>query len=136
MLGAVSVAVVKPAAAQTGGYKDTTPWPGVVVRAYEGATIQALQEMWQARTAPTETDCVAGHVRLELRNVGANYAFERSGRFPAIKANSGHRDYSLLSCGGGETQLALLDFSQGSVHRGASPKHKVCRSRGDPAAAR
>ena len=33
---------------------------------YDCATIQALQEMWQARTAPTETDCVAGHVRLEL----------------------------------------------------------------------
>ncbi len=27
-------------------------------------------------------DCVAGHVRLELRNVGAKYPFERSHRFP------------------------------------------------------
>jgi hypothetical protein len=27
-----------------------------------------LGEIWQARTAPTETDCVAGHVGLELRN--------------------------------------------------------------------
>ena len=25
-----------------------------------------------------ETDCVAGHVRLELRNVAANYPFERA----------------------------------------------------------
>src|SRR5213080_988306 len=35
-LAAASVAVVKPAAAQTTGYKDATPWPGVVVRAYDG----------------------------------------------------------------------------------------------------
>jgi hypothetical protein len=37
-LAAVSAAVVKPASAQTTGYKDTTPWPGVVVRAYDGET--------------------------------------------------------------------------------------------------
>ena len=37
-LAAASVAVVKPTAAQTTGYKDTTPWPGVVVRAYDGET--------------------------------------------------------------------------------------------------
>lgn len=36
-LAAASAAVVKPAVAQT-GFKDTTPWPGVVVRAYEGET--------------------------------------------------------------------------------------------------
>jgi hypothetical protein len=28
-----------------------------------------------------ETDCVAGHIGLELRNVVANYPFERSHRF-------------------------------------------------------
>ena len=37
-LAAASAAVVKPAAAQTTGSKDTTPWPGVVVRAYDGET--------------------------------------------------------------------------------------------------
>ncbi|UPT90223.1 hypothetical protein HAP41_0000015485 [Bradyrhizobium barranii subsp. apii] len=37
-LAAVSAAMVKPAAAQTTSYKDTTPWPGVVVREYEGET--------------------------------------------------------------------------------------------------
>ena len=37
-LAAVSAAMMKPAAAQTTGYKDTTPWPGVVVRAYDGET--------------------------------------------------------------------------------------------------
>ncbi len=41
---------------------------------------------------------MAGHVRFELRNVGANYPFERSHGFPGIKPNSGHRDYSRLSC--------------------------------------
>jgi hypothetical protein len=37
-LAAASAAALKPAAAQTTGYKDATPWPGVVVRAYEGET--------------------------------------------------------------------------------------------------
>ena len=37
-LAAASAAMVKPAAAQATGYKDTTPWPGVVVREYEGET--------------------------------------------------------------------------------------------------
>jgi hypothetical protein len=34
----LAAAMMKPAAAQTTGYKDTTPWPGVVVRAYDGET--------------------------------------------------------------------------------------------------
>ena len=50
-------------------------------------------------------DWLAGHVRLELRNVVANYPFERSHRFAGIQPNSGHRDCSRLSCGGGETGL-------------------------------
>jgi hypothetical protein len=37
-LAAASAAMMKPAAAQTTGYKDTTPFPGVVVRAYDGET--------------------------------------------------------------------------------------------------
>jgi hypothetical protein len=36
-LAAASAAIVKPAVAQT-DHKDTTPWPGVVVRAYGGET--------------------------------------------------------------------------------------------------
>ena len=54
---------------------------------------------------PWRLDCLAGHIRFELRNVGANYPFERSRRFPGIKSNSGHRDYSRLSCGVWKTQL-------------------------------
>ena len=37
-LAAASAALVKPAVAQAMGYKDATPWPGVVVRAYDGET--------------------------------------------------------------------------------------------------
>ena len=37
-LAAASAAVAKPGLAQTTGYKETTPWPGVVVRAYDGET--------------------------------------------------------------------------------------------------
>ena len=37
-LAAATAAAMKPAAAQTASYKDTTPWPGVVVREYEGET--------------------------------------------------------------------------------------------------
>ncbi len=51
-------------------------------------------------------------VGLELRNVVANYPFERSLRFPGIQPNSGHRDYSRLSCGVAETQLGPMPGSQ------------------------
>ena len=54
-----------------------------------------------------ETDCVAGHVRLELRNVVANYPFESSRGFPRSEPNSGHADHSRLSCSTGDTQLGL-----------------------------
>jgi hypothetical protein len=37
-LAAASVTMMRPATAQTAGYKDTTPWPGVVVRSYDGET--------------------------------------------------------------------------------------------------
>jgi hypothetical protein len=37
-LAAASAVMMKPSAAQTAGYKDSTPWPGVVVRAYDGET--------------------------------------------------------------------------------------------------
>jgi hypothetical protein len=45
------------------------------------------------------------HMRLELRNVGTKYPFERSRRFPAIQPNSGDGDRSRLSCEVGDTQL-------------------------------
>src|SRR5205809_1352365 len=64
-------------------------------------------------------DCVAGHVRLELRNVVAKYPFERSLRFPGIQQNSDHRDYSPLSCGVGWTQLGPR--TQGITEETATP---------------
>src|SRR5215510_9210810 len=54
---------------------------------------------------PPPVDWLAGHVGLELRNVDANYPFERSHRFAGIQPNSGFGDYSRLSCGVGDTQL-------------------------------
>jgi hypothetical protein len=54
----------------------------------------------------------------DLRNVAAKYAFERAHGFPEIQPNSGHRDYSRLSCGAGETQLGLMSGSQQAVLRG------------------
>src|SRR5215470_15007958 len=43
----------------------------------------------------------------DLRNVDANYLFERSHRFAGIQPNSGFGDYSRLSCGVGNTQLGV-----------------------------
>jgi len=58
------------------------------------------------RTAP-RPDCLAGHVRFELRNVIANYPFEKSRRFAGNQPNSGHGDHSRLSCGAGDTQRTM-----------------------------
>jgi hypothetical protein len=65
--------------------------------------------------APRRPDCVAGHVRLELRNVVANYPFERSHRFLGIRPNSGHRDHSRVRCGAGIRSSALMGFSSAVI---------------------
>ena len=70
----------------------------------------------QVPVAAARDDCVAGHVRLELRNVGAKYPFERSPRFPGIQPNSGHRDYSRLSCGGGNAARGARDVGGALQH--------------------
>jgi hypothetical protein len=44
-------------------------------------------------------------VRFELRNVTANYPFERSHRFAGIQPKYGDRDCSRLSCAAGEMLL-------------------------------
>ena len=51
---------------------------------------------------------MAGVGGLELRNVVANYPFERSNRFPGIQPNSGRRDCSRLSCHGGRRSSGLV----------------------------
>jgi hypothetical protein len=52
----------------------------------------------------------------DLRNVAANYPFERSHRFAGIQPNSGHRDCSRLSCGVGDTQQKPVAGVQGARH--------------------
>jgi hypothetical protein len=59
-------------------------------------------------------DCMAGHVRLELRNVVANYPFERSHGFAGIQPNSGHGDNSRLSCGVRRRSSGLMPDLVGS----------------------
>ena len=66
---------------------------------------------------PKRPHCLAGHVRLELRNVVAKYPFERSLRFPGIQQNSDHRDYSPLSCGVGWTRIGIILHDCGGKRR-------------------
>src|SRR6516225_7318089 len=98
--------------------------------------------------APKRPDCVAGHVRFELRNVGANYPFESSRGFPGSEPNSGHGDHSRLSCSAGHKQLGgwVLPGSSASVLHGRWPSCGVAekarigrdlfRSEDDPPAAK
>src|SRR5262249_30832015 len=67
---------------------------------------------WCSHLSWARPDCVAGHVRLEFRNVVTKYPFERSHRFPLIQPNSGHRDYSRSSCDGGRRSSALVPASR------------------------
>ena len=78
---------------------------------------------------PQRRDCLPGHVRFELRNVVANYLFERSHRFAGIQPNSGQGDPSRLSCSAGDTQLGAgfcrdlqQAFCTGVGHHAASPR--------------
>src|ERR671934_1728716 len=71
--------------------------------------------------------CLVGHVGLELRNVDANYPFERSHRFAGIQPNSGFGDYSRLSCGVADTQLGRRPGSRQGADR--TPAGVDCRSR-------
>src|SRR6516164_513367 len=88
------------------------------------------------------------HVRFELRNVVANYPFEKSRRFGGIQPNSGPGDHSHLSYGAGDTQLEAGFYrgSPASVLHGRCPSCGVAekirigrdlfRSEDDPAAAK
>jgi hypothetical protein len=69
----------------------------------------ALAHNSATQTWPTETG---------LRNVDANYPFERSHRFAGIQPNSGFGDYSRLSCGVGDTQLGRRPGSRQGCLRG------------------
>jgi hypothetical protein len=77
-------------------------------------------------------DWLAGHVGLELRNVGENYPFERAHRFAVIKPNSGRRDYSRSSCDGGRCSSGVVPGSHqrsGSPSLALSPKCQELTSR-------
>jgi hypothetical protein len=82
------------------GRAARTQLTGEQLAATHGAGVFCCRGAPEARA-----DCVAEVVGLEPRNVGAKYPFERSHGFPGIQPNSGHRDYSRLSCGVGDTQL-------------------------------
>src|SRR5438270_4348041 len=65
----------------------------------------------------------------DLRNVVANYPFEKSRRFGGIQPNSGHGDQSRLSCSAGDKQLGAgfcRDLQQAFYtdvgHHTASPR--------------
>jgi hypothetical protein len=81
-----------------------------------------------ART--TANDGMAGVVGLELRNVGANYPFEKSHRYPGTQPNSGHRDYSRLSCGVGRHSSGLVPALEPTGQRPdiPFPADRRCRS--------
>ena len=80
---------------------------------YQNSWGSARSCAYNSRHGPQRPDCVAGHVRFELRNVVANYPFEKSRRFAAIQPNFGHGDHSRLSCGVGDTQLGRRPGSLG-----------------------
>src|SRR5262249_53403462 len=72
--------------------------------------LQSRREIWRLANDATllrlprsstshGADCVAEVVGLELRNVVANYHFERSHRFARIQRNPDLIDHSRLSCG-------------------------------------
>ena len=65
------------------------------------ACLAIFEVLTAARKSRWRPDCLAGHVGLELRNVDANYPFERSHKFAGIQPNSGHGDHSRLSCSAG-----------------------------------
>src|SRR5438874_1180721 len=84
----------------------------------------------------------------DLRNVVANYPFERSRGFPRSEPNSGHGDPSRLSCSAGDKQLRgwVLPGSSASALHGRWPSFGVAekaridrdlfRSENDPPAAK
>jgi hypothetical protein len=79
----------------------------------------------------------------DLRYVVTKYPFESSRRFAEIQPNSGHRDYSRLSCGVGQMQLgssARIILSRRScaelvieLHRSRfAAAYRACDRKGPP----
>jgi hypothetical protein len=75
-------------------------------------------------------DCVAGHVRLELRNVVAKYPFEGWHRSLAIRPNLRTGDYSRPSCEKPGTwldqRMVILIASMSLIRLGSVPQTSFC----------
>ena len=63
-------------------------------------------------------DCVAGHVRLELRNVAAKYPFERSHGFPGAAELRPQRLFAFDLLREGKRSWGLMPGSQQKCLRG------------------
>jgi len=61
-LAAASAAMVKPALRNT-DYKDATPWPGVVVRAYSGETPSSFSGFKTVRNVTSSCSRIEDHAR-------------------------------------------------------------------------
>src|SRR5262245_41928759 len=92
-----------------GSLSQVWEMPAIAPTAQNGRRTDGAQprcrQFSRAGHAPQRRNCLAGVGGFELRNVDANYPFERSHRFAGIHPNSGHREYSRLSCGSRNTQL-------------------------------
>jgi hypothetical protein len=82
---------MRPQASEREAQHGLFCWTGCVVKETASGVSRAIG----AAALPSEhsaqrPDCVAGHVGLELRNVAANYPFEKSHRCAGIEPNSGH----------------------------------------------
>jgi hypothetical protein len=84
--------------------------------------------------SPLRQYWLAGVGGLELRNVAANYPFERSLRFPGIQTNPGDRDDSRLSCGVRKRSSSQMLGSQQGCLRGRwiAEGQKLPRFSADP----
>jgi hypothetical protein len=89
-------------------------------------------EFGSAYSCPRGDDCVAGHIGLELRKVAAIILLKGRADFRGFWRILPTRDYSLLSCGGEETQLGLCCATV--YHCGAGGD--ACRLARRPAGAR
>ena len=91
----------------------------------------SVYELIHAATSPADPtrrpDCLAGVEGLELRNVDANYLFERLHRFAAIQPNSGFGDHSRLSCSAGIRSSGL--GSAGIFSKQSAPTLAIMRRR-------
>ena len=97
---------MKPAATQATGYKDTTPWPGVVVRAYDGdtpflipgfKTVSMLDVIMQpgSKTAgPPMMNAMVCHItegELRIEQEGKTFTAKKNFVGPATKVRMSKR---------------------------------------------